>query len=119
MWECGSVRTLRILSPYDNVVVVHRARARDWAPPPYGSHHVIPAGVVADGRRVHPLRGVYTIEVELRGAVQDVPDRAPVDEVVRVVDRYAGEELEGRRDDVVVVITWAATPPLIIANALC
>jgi len=61
---------------------------------PVGSDHVEAAVVVADGRGVDAVRGVGTLQRELRRAAETVADLTPVDEVTAVKNRNAGEVFE-------------------------
>src|SRR5690606_26903693 len=74
------------------VLLVHK-RAHDPERP----------AVVTDRRRVQPTGRGDAVEVELAGPVDDVADLLPGDEVTAVEDRQAGEVLEGRGHQVVVV----------------
>jgi len=58
----------------------------------------------ADGWGVGALGHLAAAHGELRGAVEDVADLGPVDEVFGVEDGDAGEIVEGGVDEVIVVI---------------
>ncbi len=66
-------------------------------------HEPEPAVVEAQRRAVDPARGPPVAAAELLAPVQDVPDLRPGDQVAAVVDRRAGEVLEARVREVVVL----------------
>ena len=68
-----------------------------------GDRHVERPVAPADRRRPRPAAGRDAVHLQLTGAGGDVTDQLPRDEVAAVVDRDAGEVLERRGRQVVVV----------------
>lgn len=69
-----------------------------------GGDHVEPAVVVADGGRKHTAGGGHMGQLHLSGTGQHMTDLRPVDQVIALKERHAGEILKGRADKIVLSV---------------
>jgi hypothetical protein len=89
-----------------SLVLFHRRKTHAKLPGIAIGHggHVASSVVLSDGRGINAMARLPIPETELRAPRQTVADELPMHQILAVIDRYAWEEFEGRRNEEIVVL---------------